>query len=54
MRGIGEKDIKNAKADFNALVIMQKFKSSPQEAKAFARSAALKQHSIKYLPKEKE
>lgn len=54
VRGIGEKDIKNAKADFNALVIMEQYKSSPQEAKAFAKSAALKPQSIKYLEKEKE
>jgi len=54
VRGIGEKDIKNAKADFNALVIMEQYKSTPQEAKAFANSASLKAQSINYLKKAKE
>ncbi len=52
VRGIGEKDIKNSRADFNALVITKKFKSTPQNAKKFAQKAGLKSQSIAY-PKRK-
>ncbi|WP_168204282.1 SH3 domain-containing protein [Aliikangiella coralliicola] len=51
VRGIGEADIKNAKADFNALEIAKRFKVSEKEAKSFAGKIPLKSQSIKYQGK---
>ncbi|MCW8879536.1 MAG: SH3 domain-containing protein [Kangiellaceae bacterium] len=52
VRGIGEKDIKNAKANFVALERAKQFKVTPQDAQFFAKQAALRSQTITYKKKE--
>ena len=52
VRGISDSDINSSHADFNAIAITAKFKSTPQSAKKFAQQAGLKSQSIPY-PKRK-
>lgn len=52
VRGIGENDIKNAKANFVALEQAKQFKVAPKDARFFAKQAALSSQSIAYKKKE--
>jgi|GEM_PF-1434047 len=54
VRGIGEADIKNAKANFAALELAKQFKSSKDSAKKFAQKVPLKTQKIKYMEKSNE
>ena len=54
VRGIGEADIANAKADFEAVESAKKYKVSTKNAKKFAASIPLKAQQIKYQEKVDE
>ena len=51
VRGIGENDIKNAKANFVALEQAKQYQAAPKDAQFFAKQAALSSQQIAYKKK---